>query len=148
MPRKFLVIQLRFNYSSIIVKFPKMHPFNSIPPFRSNQWRPWGLDIGVRVLDSENIGWQSGRSRFDCDGVRQAVRHYLERGIELVVVCVRDAVEDMLHKGFGTYIPDRAGQARHVTYGIVVVRSAPPLDDVLVLKEAQKHNCPIVSNDK
>ena len=70
------------------------------------------------------------------------MKYFVDRSIDVVVVYVRDAVEDMLGSEFGSR------SDRKLIPNVLISRSELPLDDVLVLKEAFKYNCPIVSNDK
>merc|ERR1711971_721619 len=106
--------------------------------FDRTQTTRWNLNTRMRVLDSENIGRCRGLPSFDFAGVLDAVKHFIDLDIEVVVVCVRPELETRLHQEFGV------GSSKKLE-GILVSKSRPPLDDVLVLKEAFKHNCPVVS---
>jgi hypothetical protein len=93
------------------------------------------FNLCCRVVDGENVGYSFGKDvlgqqkKYDLEGVRRAVEHFRARGIHVIVV---------------TKHPDTAQQ---VSGDGVQVVLAERTDDLMVLKEARKFNCPIVSRD-
>jgi len=92
-------------------------------------------NLSCRVIDAENVGFSFGnevlgRPQFyDAEGVKRAVSHFLKRGIDVIIVSKR---REMGQCVFGD--------------GVQVVL-AERTDDLMVLKQAQARNCPIVSRD-
>ena len=92
-------------------------------------------NLAWRVIDGENVGFQyAQRARqrsntFDVEGVWLAVEYFQKQGINVVVVGRRPTIQQKLGNHAEVVLMDT-------------------LDDVLVLKEAHRRNCPIVSNDK
>lgn len=97
-------------------------------------------NLALRVLDAENIGFSYGdfnntagqARRYDINGVKKAVHHFKLEGIDVVVVTKRRETKEELQQCF--------------TKDLQVVLGYQT-DDVFILKEAERHNCPIVSND-
>jgi len=93
-------------------------------------------NLSCRVLDAENIGFSHGelhlgRPKFySYEGVKTAVSYFLKEGLEVILVSKRKTEAKNFEASFGvhTVIADRT-------------------DDLIVLKQAYKRNCPIVSRD-
>lgn len=92
-------------------------------------------NLSCRVIDAENVGYSfgievRGKPKFyDVEGVRRAVAHFQSKGIDVVIVTKRDDTAQCL-----------------LGDGVQVVK-AERTDDLVVLKQAQSRNCPIVSRD-
>ena len=92
-------------------------------------------NLGFRVLDAENIGFSYGAEvlkqpkTYDVRGVEKAVAYFQHMGCGVVVVSKRDTLRD---HPFGD--------------GVDVI-IADSTDDIMVLKQAQQLNCPVVSRD-
>lgn len=92
-------------------------------------------NLWCRVIDGENLGFSFGREVrgqpkfFDVDGIKRAVEHFQQKGIEVIVVSKR---QDIAQCAFGDNVQ-------------VVI--AERTDDLMVLKQARSRNCPIVSRD-
>lgn len=88
-------------------------------------------NLSCRVLDAENIGHSYGREvlgkrQYCAEGVIKAVEHFRKENLEVIVVTKR---QDVPHFGEGVEV--------------VIADS----DDVIVARQAQRRNCPIVSRD-
>jgi hypothetical protein len=98
-------------------------------------------NLCCRVIDAENVGFsyaqnalglEKGSSSFGAacvEGVRRAAEHFQNAGMKVIVVYRRKETEQLK---FGD--------------GVQLV-FAERTDDVMVLKQGQLHNCPIVSRD-
>jgi len=91
-------------------------------------------NLGCRVIDAENVGFSYGNEvkgsrQYDFGGVRRAVEHYRKQGIHVVVVSKRSPMK------------------RYETDGVDII-IADGTDDIMVLKQAQARNCPMVSRDR
>lgn len=91
---------------------------------------------GMRVIDAENVGFSYGEAlgkgkKWDCEGVRRAVRHFLQEGLHVILVTPRRQLKDMTE--------DKVD--------VIFAESSNSTDDVQVLKQAHAHNCPWVSRD-
>jgi hypothetical protein len=87
-----------------------------------------------RVLDAENIGYSYGdflnrKGFFEVEGVCKAIRYFQARQLEVVVVTKRHDLKAYLEK---------------LNVKVVI---ACKTDDVVLFREAQHRNCPIVSCD-
>lgn len=92
-------------------------------------------NLCCRVIDAENVGYSfgievRGKPKFyDVEGVRRAVAHFQSKGIDVVIVTKRqDTAQCLPGDGVQVVIAERT-------------------DDLVVLKQAQSRNCPIVSRD-
>ena len=89
---------------------------------------------GCRDIDAENVGCSFGREvggdrkLYDVEGVRRAIEHYREKDILVIVVGKRSETQQGIPIDTKFIIAERT-------------------DDVIVLKESQRWNCPIVSRD-
>jgi hypothetical protein len=95
--------------------------------------------LSRRVIDAENVGFTYGshvpgvKKGFHMDGVKKAVDHFLNAGLEVVVVGKRVAMHESLS------VEINGGRCR--------VLLADSTDDVFVLKTAFDSGCPVVSRD-
>ena len=90
----------------------------------------WGV-ASLMVRISAFGEWKAGRSSgstYDSEGIIRAVEHFRQQGIRVLVVSRRSETKSLLP-------PD------------IPVIVAPPTDDVMILKQSFKWNCPIVSGD-
>jgi len=92
-------------------------------------------NLCCRVLDAENVGYSFGREVlgksefYDVEGVRRAAAHFQSKGIDVVIVTKRqDMAQCLSGDGIQVVIAERT-------------------DDLVVIKQAQSRNCPIVSRD-
>lgn len=92
-------------------------------------------NLGCRVIDAENIGYSFGKEVrgktkfYDVEGLKRAVAHFQSKGIDVVIVTKRQGTaQDLSGPGIQVVVADRT-------------------DDLMVLKQAQSRNCPIVSRD-
>lgn len=96
-------------------------------------------DLARRVLDAENLGFTYGErvlrrtKTYDVAGVRKAVDHFLQAGLEVIVVGKRQSLREDLKLA--------------VEVGNCHVLIGDSSDDVFILKQAFEHRCPIVSRD-
>lgn len=98
-------------------------------------------NLGRRVIDAENLGYSYGSEVkmqakcYDDAGVKAAIVYFAKRGVSCVVVTPRDQLYDTLRS-----------HEWSDGYGVEVVK-AQKTDDVIVIKQAEENNCPIVSRD-
>merc|ERR1711920_1073393 len=90
-------------------------------------------NTGCRVIDAENVGYAFGREvvgnrLYYVEGVRRAIYHYREKGILVIVVSKRSETQ------------------QSIPIDVKFVK-AERTDDIIILKESQRWNCPIVSRD-
>lgn len=98
-------------------------------------------NLCCRVIDAENVGFsyaqdalglKKGCNTFGAacvEGVKRAAEHFSKSGIEVIVVYRRKETEQL-----------KLGDGVHLVH-------AERTDDVMVLRQAQTRNCPIVSRD-
>jgi len=91
------------------------------------------FNLGCRVIDAENVGKRyaeevSKMTCWDIKGVRKALHFFTSRGIRVVAVSRRRELKSLESDDVGVVIADST-------------------DDVIILKQAQLLNCPVVSRD-
>eukprot|EP00933_Yihiella_yeosuensis_P048568 TRINITY_DN4483_c0_g1_i1.p1 TRINITY_DN4483_c0_g1~~TRINITY_DN4483_c0_g1_i1.p1 ORF type:complete len:677 (+),score=162.01 TRINITY_DN4483_c0_g1_i1:151-2181(+) len=124
------------------------------PQSYNNRWAPLlingdnvnlkallGADLGVRILDAENIGFTYGKrvrgqeGRFDIEGVKKALDHFLQdRTMRVIVVGQREWLKERLQN--------------YIEPGRCEVLIADNTDDKIILRKAFEKNCSIVSRDQ
>mmetsp|Transcript_85006 Transcript_85006/g.133763 ORF Transcript_85006/g.133763 Transcript_85006/m.133763 type:complete len:626 (-) Transcript_85006:153-2030(-) len=91
-------------------------------------------NLGCRVIDGENVGFSYGQEvekkseHWSFEGVRKAMCHFRETKTHIIVVTKRREMLQTQREGVEIIIGERT-------------------DDVMVIKQAHKLNCPIVSRD-
>jgi len=91
------------------------------------------FNLGCRVIDAENVGKRyadevSKLKRWDIEGVRKATHFFTSKGIQVIAVSRHRELKSLESERVSVVVDDRT-------------------DDIMVLKEAHKHNCPVVSRD-
>jgi len=91
-------------------------------------------NLGYRVIDAENVGFSYGKEvlrldkKYEEEGVRRAVAYFVDSGIRVVIVTKRAELKAEARDGVDVVLAERT-------------------DDIMVARQAQRLNCPMVSRD-